>query len=457
MCTLFVASICISWRSFQILFFDVLCIFLPKVCGQVLPCSEWHLFKAKIPVRCMLCRSRKQPQGKVVDAVSGKQADINFFLGQHVGGDTHQKLHAQYLASKINASLEEPKPAKVKCQGVSFADDSCGALKGYEEHFKVWLSWKSACPELRKHNYIYQDADDAYQIVHGDCLEECDPRPGRRNTCEKCMALASKDGLRKVVILSAMKKFAADHLHCRLFQSEEVLKTLEAKMKNDVLYLRHRERVTKIIKWKTWQLQPWVRSSFLSVRADRRNPVLQTFLDTVVNPCLAVNATAAGNKKADLLLAQQSFERFLKDPMQPDMAKVQVAVASASLSGRLAGNPLVLGLVLSCLKVLERQEQGKSTHGRVGKDSAMHTDYAEELARESGVMLAVAGGNSSLLHRFGYSPKHMKLWDFASRLEKASLPKPLLSLNDAALHRENMRLIDQMLSGFTQTTGCTSD
>jgi hypothetical protein len=159
--------------------------------------------------------------------------------------------------AKHLAKLQEKEPTfeseevvKVPCQGISFADESCGSLQGFEEHFKTWLAWKTNCSELRKHNYIYSDATTHYEIKHGDCLKECAPiRALGRSACEKCLSLGDKDHIRRMVVNSALKSFGARLLHKRLFESEQANKDFEAEVKADILYLRHATRMDKMFQF----------------------------------------------------------------------------------------------------------------------------------------------------------------------------------------------------------------
>ena len=412
-----------------------------------------------MPLRCILCTSRKQRAGKIIDGSIPKWASLNYFLGQHVrDGQTHLKNVAKHLAKlqEKEPTFESEEVVKVPCQGISFADESCGSLQGFEEHFKTWLAWKTNCSELRKHNYIYSDATTHYEIKHGDCLKECAPiRALGRSACEKCLSLGDKDHhIRRMVVNSALKSFGARLLHKRLFESEQANKDFEAEVKADILYLRHATRMDKMFQFKDWELQNWVRSSFLSIRQDRRNANLSEFLDLIVFPTLTVNVTNMKQKKCQLIAAQESFQKFLKDPNASDMERVNVAIADASLSGRLQQNPMVLGLVLGCLKSLERAESNKSTKGPAGEKSAMAGDVAQELARDAGIMLALESGSTALLQRFGMSKQHWGLGDFTTRLKKACMPVPFLALRDKSIMDENITLLDQRMSAFTGTTGC---
>lgn len=419
----------------------------------------WPQCKQKVPFRCTLCTSRKQRSGKLIDGVSGRWKDLKYFLGQHVKSQQHMRLVAR-LASQNLAANSRPDTdgtsggqQVVPCQGISLADDSCGLLKDFSEHFNTWMAWKSAT-EFGLHSYTW--AGQHYEVKHGDCLKTCTVQPGStlRPVCGNCKSLTHRDSLRKMVVKVACRKFAAELLHARLFKPDAAVEEMVNKVKTDVLYKRHAAQIDKFIKYDTFELQQWVRATCLSLRKDLRSDAVKTFTDMIVRPCLSVNVAQAKGQKPSLLQAQQIFEGFLNDPLQTDAAKVNVAIAQAGLTGKLQSNPTLVGMILTCMKVLDRAEKNQATFGPNAKTSALSCDLAVELASEAGVMLAAAGGNDAWLARFGVSKKHLKLHNFDEQLQRAALANPFLALHQPETIRENMQIIDQKLSSFTDTFGC---
>lgn len=379
----------------------------------------------------------------------------DFYLKQHRDSKTHVKNHAQRMVRQVQASIDAPANERtVRCEGVSLSDSSGNLLSQYMHHLKQWLAWQSSCPELRKHSYTYTDSSDSYIIRHGDCAETCVQTPGERPVCGNCKSLAAKDGLRRQIARQGLKKFAAELLQCKLFQSNEELQALETTIKLDVLYERHATQVQKLLNFDLPSLQAWVRSSFMSIRADRRNKMLSIFLATVVRPSLAVNVFTASAKKPQLLAAQSMFSKFLQNPNNESLDRMNVALAQSCLEGKLQHHPLVLGMLLNCIRTIDRNLSGLDVRGRNAEDSILGTDVALELARDAGVMLAMAGANQGLLEQFGYQKRNMKL-NFENQLVEAGLPTPFLSLDNEEVLMDNLRLLDQKCSMLTGTTGCT--
>ena len=405
--------------------------------------------RQQIPVRCRLCVSKKQPHGKIFDAVSTKRIDALYFLQQHARGLNHSRLVAKREAEAINAKLEF-KTTQVQCKGLSLQDESCGSLAHMAKHVQLWHLWRVLSPEIRKHSYEFQDNVDSFLIRHGDCETTCEPVVGRRDVCAKCLSLVPM--VKKAVVRCALKHFGAQVLFSRMFEDPTALEAKVQAMKADFLYERHRSQIDKVLTLQPYELQTWVRASFLSVRKDRRNGSLTSFLVSVVEPTLNINGCTASAKKPAMLQAQAMFERYREKPQVEELDQVSLAIGKACVSGRLQGNPMIMGLILSCLRVLERKDDGKSgvgeTVGRVGQQSCLASDKAKDLAREAGRLLAFAGANQQMLGLFGCCVRPWKGCNYLQSLDKASLPKPFLSLLDEDLHRNNLKLIDQRFAAM---------
>ncbi|CAK9028794.1 Uncharacterized protein SCF082_LOCUS18513, partial [Durusdinium trenchii] len=376
--------------------------------------------RQRIPVRCTLCTSLRQKAGKIFDMVTTKPAQATFFLRQHAESQLHMRLIAERQAATVKANL--PAGLEKACQGMALHDETIGPMHHYGHHMRLWLAWRSVCPEIQKHTYTYVERADGYELRHSDCLQVCSPIVGRRDMCQKCASL----DLRRAVVKCVLKKFAAQVLFAKLFETNAQLQSIIVNMKDDIVYQRHGRQVDKLLGLQVHELQQWVRSSFLSIRSDKRNTVLQAFMSSVIEPCLQTNVTAALDHKPQLLQVQSHFERFLTNPDAEEMDRVNVAVAQASLTGRLQNHPLIQGLILTCLRVIERQESGVSgTKGRIASNSAMSTETARSLAQNAGQMLAIAGGNSRMLALFGAGVRPWRNTNYSAELEKSSLPVPM--------------------------------
>ena len=433
-------------------------LFFRKINAEVIPRSRWYEFKQELPVRCTICFSKKQPHGKVIDGKSTRWKDLDFFLGQHSrDGQTHLKNVARALdaqaESRVDPNTDGPSAATADCQGIRLGHESCGNLMGWEHHFKRWF----ACRDASSSKHQFSDQSGEMEIKHHNCLKVADVVPGQRPVCANCRSLQNKDNLYDRVRMHAVKKFAAELLYKRIFESEDAVKELVQQLKADILYHRSSKRMDVILEYKNWQLQNYVRNSFHSIRHDCKSENLQLFLDSVVNPALDVNLTNAESNKHQIVRCQESLQRFLKDPNTEDQEYVQAQVAKAVLSGKLSQNPMVMGLVLGCLRSTERDDQGKDHRGRNAKDSVAHLPLSQQLTRDAGVTLALHCNSTAVLGNFGLSKYHWQMGDFTTKLLKASLPVPFLSIRSPEALQENVLLLDQRMSALTGTTGCSLD
>ena len=216
-------------------------------------------------------------------------------------------------------------------------------------------------------------------------------------------------------------------------------------------YINHSRLLDKIMTLKTHQLQSWVRSSFLSMPITGRSEEYRTCLSAVVQTSLNVNVTTAVSAKPYLMQAEGLFQQFLQSGSVSDMDKVNIAIASASIQGKLQQHPLIQGLTLSCYKQLERQERGLAMQGRDKANSMIGSDLGKSLVQQAGATLALAGGNKEMLKLFGRSL--VSCSPNVANLHAKSLPNPVLALDNPERLRTNLALIDQRLSASTQSSG----
>lgn len=408
--------------------------------------------KALIPARCTLCTSRRQSSGKVFDLHSFKKSDILYYAQQHCKGQQHRRLVAQRKDSERTALRREEK----ECVGMKLHDPR-SPLHKYLHHFKVWLAWKADGSGLEKHVYSNDKATGECTLRHKECSGMCPPVVGQDPVCDKCLSL---NLLKKNLVKSALKKFAAELLYVKIFEADEAQVQCIEHIKADILWDKHSSLVQKVLNLATHELQQWVRSSFLSVRVSHRNEVLSSFLSSIVYPSLKINLTTAKLQKPLLLNVQASFEQFLARPDLSDLERIRVMVAEASIKGRLETNPLIQGLIMTCLRVAEREEKGLEaegiTKGRISKSSIMHSDAAKELAHQAGKTLClVSRGNRHLLKLFGAGQRPFSNGkeNYSKSLQTASLPVPFDALDVKGKLASNIMLIDQKLSALSDCSG----
>ena len=121
------------------------------------------------------------------------------------------------------------------------------------------------------------------------------------------------------------------------------------------------------------------------------------------------------------------------------MDALNVEIANSVIGGRLEGNAFVQGILIQCLRRLNKDARGVSAVGR----PAECTETERRLVQGAALQFAIAGGNRDLAVSLGQhiTPPKILLED----LPQFSLPNPCLSLRLAATEQfqENLRLVDQ--------------
>jgi hypothetical protein len=245
------------------------------------------------------------------------------------------------------------------------------------------------------------------------------------------------------------KKFAAELLHAKLFVSDERVEQMKSEMKKNVFYKPHNQFFDTVMDLRTHELQTWVRKSFLCMPEKAKSAQFRNFMDTTVEPCMRINVHAALQTRPQIVQAQTLFTNFLEKGDPAIVDRINVEIAQASLSGKLQNHPLLQGLILSCLKMLDREERGLQMVGRDDESSLQFTEEARYLVQEAGSQLAILGCNKHILQKFG-----LRCRPQLPDLTDSGLPTPMLALQTAEAVRDNMILIDQRLSAATETSGC---
>eukprot|EP00435_Cladocopium_sp_Y103_P055676 s553_g18.t1 len=410
-------------------------------------------YRQKVPVRCTVCKSKKQPLGKVVDAVKLRAKDFKHFLSQHCKTDLHLKMMAKIRQESMREEIPDPDPVRCEAFVLREEEEEDTKLSVLRKNLLEWISWQGDC-ELRRHSYSFKtdSRGKIFTIRHEDCQQQVVVKcPEDVPICKECQKIGDQKGIIRTVLKHVRKKFAAELLHAKLFVSDEKVEQMKDDMKKDPVYKPHSQFFDLIMNFRTHELQTWVRKSFLCVPGRIKSDQYQSFMDTTVDPCMRMNVHAALQSRPQIVQAQTLFTNFLEQGDPAIVDRINVEIAQASLSGKLQNHPLLQGLILSCLKMLDRQERGLQMTGRDDEGSLQFTDEVRYLVQEAGCQLAILGCNKHILQKFGLRqrPKVPDLTD-------SGLPTPMIALQSAEMVRENMLLIDQRLSAATETSGCDS-
>lgn len=259
--------------------------------------------------RCHICKSVRQPEGKVNRLGKGILKDVKFFLGQHFQCSTH-------IANlKRISEASNPVSEKKKCEGYCISDPrSPGVLKDYLEEYKLWVSHSPLQSATgTKHSHTCDLTKGQYQVRHGDCELEFDYEKSSANEsldeplcCPRCASLGDRSRIAKVVVRFALKYYAAILLRQRLFASkEEALET--AKQISETYFgQKHKVQWGKITVLKNVELQKMVREAWTHSALSEQTSASKAFFSTVVDPCLKVHPSSVHSNVASV------SDQFLK-------------------------------------------------------------------------------------------------------------------------------------------------
>ena len=384
-----------------------------------------------VPVRCTICRSRSKAQfeGKVFDLTTCTKANlILYYVNQHLKGATHVR-NRQTIKPGLKEEQESKPP--MECTGLRIFDERVSRVAGYQDEFLLWIA-HTPQSQTAKHKY-WRDAESRqWYVRHADCKVK-----DAAGLCEHCRTLGQKQALLKMALRFAFKHAAARLLAARLFGGQEELSNVMNQLKNSNLYARHQVKMDKILALTDADLQALVRACFLHEDSSKSTPVHSAFVDSVVRPSLRVNVSRMGGDFSDLLSRLTSC---LASGRLTEMQEINARIAGAALAGRLENHPLIQGLSMSAIRLLEKQDSGlQGLRGRPREVS--ETEYS--LVADAGLSLAIAGGNATLARTFG---QRLNVGKVAfDTLHERDLPRPALALRFEGLVKENLDSIDRKL------------
>ena len=340
-------------------------------------------FGKHLPYRCLVCRTKDQPDGKVGNLSIMKVSSIKHFLSKHLESTTHLR----FLRARERAEDE----AKVPCLALLVSSPDCaGLLFDMQPEFKLWTSFANL-PQLAKHAYWQDASTDTWYIRSSRCKRQCGAPPeGHHPICSECRALGDYNHVPKAVLRFAQKYWAAQLLSSRLFQGAERAGEVEKEYKESAVYVRNPKHGDKIIKLKNDQLQQLVRASWLKTSDTHATAAQVQFVESIVKPALRVNVHSIQGNFADVVAR---FTSSISSGLLSESDQAALRVAAGALDGRLDNHPLLHGLALQCLRQVEKKQRGLSTMaGRRSKE----TEWDKQLILEAGYSLAATSGNRQL-------------------------------------------------------------
>lgn len=404
------------------------------------------------PVRCTVCRSARQPSGKVFECVSLKPKQFLNFVKQHCRAPGHIAAVARKVASEkglaVGMEEEEADPlhdtdALVPCKGASLTHGG-DKVSSFRDEILLWAQMTLLASKFSKHTYSLDIAKQEVTVHHESCERlTCKPvKDEVRPACKACSDARLKDVALRSAIRMKIKHFAASLLQSKLFHSEEKTLTLVSEIKKTQLYICASKRLDDIVAMDLVKLQNVVRSSWMKMPKDSCTPQCIKFIDTCVMPSIKVNVKdcpAEINQLANLFTAQLgSCDDFAKESLH----HVTLKILKSTASGKLASNPAAMGIILQCLDVIDRKDRGIQTLKRPKNK----TEVEEGLIQEAAHLLAANGCPSELMRHLGFSKTYtLRSLSAVDALLPSGLPCPPLAIMFNDVLKQNMAIIDSLI------------
>ena len=240
----------------------------------------------KVPYRCLICTSVKQPEGKVGECKQMTPGSVRHFMQQHVDSEGHERS----LRSGGGCIQEHPRNS-VPCEAIDLAHPMEGSiLHVHKAEFGLWASFANL-EASAKHEY-WKDANTAsWHVRSHSCKKTVEENQNKsRQVCDECFKLTKSKSIVRMPLRFAKKIHAAELLNAKVFEGDEVVETVMKAIKASNLYQRDKANMDQLLALGTGQLQQFVRTSFLSEHSISTE--MQKWQHMVVKPCLRVNVAA---------------------------------------------------------------------------------------------------------------------------------------------------------------------
>lgn len=340
-------------------------------------------------IRCRVCRSKQQPNGRTFQCNTSRANDIRHFIKQHLKGPNHIANMARWAKDMQREQDGEPEPVAdthhVPCQGACLTTGQ-NRTSIFRSELLLWATMTQMKKDLAKHTYFLDLSGDVIAF-HENCRKVLpQPEEGKRAVCAQCEDQRLADRALRSALRLNLKYHAAKILEARLFKSPERLIEVQEEMRSTRMYKMNPKSVDDVVTDNTVKLQKWIRQSFLKANPDVHSSLFQEFIDVTVRPCLAINVSDCGvemKQMANSFTKAIACEQFSRDSME----HLCVRIMEKTAKGTLASNPVAMGIVLQCLEYTDRLERDVQSM----KKTRLMSDREKAVVEEAAMTLAMNG------------------------------------------------------------------
>ena len=269
------------------------------------PARQW------LKYRCLVCRTKRQKQGKLNKLGRPVLRETVHYLHQHLDSAEHKKRKNAAAAANV-----PPDPAEemVKCSGVLVSDPNGKTILHWHfPEFKIWSSFFDLKKRVVKNEYSSIMSNGQFTVKHHQCPGEYLPSSSRgRNCCAACWRLTGPKSVTKTLVRFGRKYYAALLLQKKLFEPEQAVADFLLEMKGKSWAKRHAKMWEDIVNKSNSDLQKTVRDEWVSDTQGGRTGVCEAFYSSVVLPSISVhvgsiasNVTCLAQKFVDALQGNQ--------------------------------------------------------------------------------------------------------------------------------------------------------
>ena len=340
-------------------------------------------FGKKLPIRCTMCRSKKFPQGRVLDLTTRRLSSVEHFLIQHEKSNFH--------VEGLKRLQHEEDDVELPCEAIQISDRlTSGALFDYQKEFNTWCLF--ACLEAQaKHKYWKDSTGKGWFIRSRNCLKQVkDPCPHKRPVCMECKKLVSPHSVVRNVQRFAAKYLTAKLLHSRLFTPQDAREEVLHELRESPLFRKDQKKLETFLNMKNSDLQQFVRLSWRGNGERNESEAFKDFQNMVVKPSLRCNTANMPDAFADVV---SRFVAFAASGNAAEKDVANIKIATAAITGSLDEHPLLQGLALQCKRMLDKRARGITS--MVGRRS-VETDLEAQLIADAGMRFCMASGNTKL-------------------------------------------------------------
>ena len=406
--------------------------------GHFLEALPLNSMDKRVPIRCRVCRSARQKDGKVFEA--HKVKTVEHFVKQHLRGATHVAAFSRYVqqqsGNEVPVLADDPSGMK-PCEGMSLTHDPNIVSFQLASEIVLWAKFTNLKTSLTKHQYYFDVKEQELIVRHEDCEKIARVSNDHdRVVCMKCSnPEVAKSSLRTAIRL-ALKHWCARILQARLLRSEEFATSLVDSFKSSALFKLNQARAQELLDYNNADLQTWVRNSWMKVSAESMTEVALDFREIVVKPLLLINVRDC---QAPLKRLADEFACHLATGQLSEMDSLNLKIIEAASSGRLESNPAIMGIFLRCVEFMDKPNLK-------GQARRSMTDKERDMCEEAAILLVTNGCKGSLLKSLGVSREStLRSHLGVGSLLAQGLPCPGLCLLDSENLKQNLSIIDSLI------------